>query len=93
MAHFARLDENNIVTEVLVVNNEILINPPEEWRGIAWLNYFDELRGLEPARWVQTSYNSKFRGTFAGIGMVYDEVNDVFVAPEPTEEELLTHVE
>lgn len=81
MAHFARLDEANIVTEVLVINNEILINPEEEWRGVAWLNYFDELRGLEPARWVQTSYSSKFRGTFAGIGMIYNEAEDIFEVP------------
>ena len=91
MAHFARLDEANIVTEVIVVNNEILINPPEEWRGVAWLNYFDKLRGLEPARWVQTSYNSKFRGVFAGIGMTYDEVNDIFVVPVVVEEEVIVN--
>jgi len=82
MAHFARLDENNIVTEVIVISNESLGIPENEQTGLDWLEYFDTLRGLEPARWVQTSYSSKFRGTFAGIGMTYDPVADIFISPE-----------
>lgn len=83
MAHFARLDADGIVTEVLVVDNGILETPDDEQLGIKWLEDFDTLRGLEPAQWVQTSYNGNFRGRYAGIGMTYDTVLDEFIAPDP----------
>jgi len=67
MAHFAKIDQNNTVVEVLVVPNE------EEHRGEEYLN---EL-GLE-GRWIQTSYNANFRGLYAGIGDYYNEALDVF---------------
>lgn len=71
MAHFAEIDENNKVVRVLVVDNS------QEHRGQEFLA--DEL-GLG-GRWIQTSYNSNFRGKYAGIGDTYDEENDLFVAP------------
>jgi hypothetical protein len=71
MAHFAKVDDDNIVTEVVVVANEI------EHRGQEFLSEDLGLGG----RWIQTSYNNNFRGTFAAIGYSYDEANDVFVAP------------
>lgn len=83
MAHFARLDADGIVTEVLVVDNGILETPENEQFGIKWLEDFDTLRGLSHARWVQTSYNANFRGRYAGIGMIYDTVLDEFIAPDP----------
>ena len=67
MAHFAHIDENNIVTEVLVVPDE------QEHRGQEYLN---EL-GLE-GRWIQTSYNDNIRGSYAGIGDYYNESIDMF---------------
>ena len=67
MAHFAKIDENNTVQEVLVVPDE------QEHRGEEYLN---EL-GLE-GRWIQTSYNANFRGLYAGIGDYYNEILDVF---------------
>lgn len=72
MAHFAKI-ENNIVTQVIVVDNQF------EEQGQDWIN--NEL-GLE-GEWVQTSYNSNFRGNYAGFGYVYDRDNDVFYAPQP----------
>jgi hypothetical protein len=83
MAHFARLDENNIVTEVIVVDLTALETPENEQRGLEWLRDFDTLRGLTPARWVQTSYNNNIRGRYAGVGMVYDEALDEFIGVEP----------
>lgn len=81
MAHFAKLDENNIVTEVLVVNNDVLLKADgteSEYKGKVFLN------GLfGSATWVQTSYNGNFRKQYAGIGMIYDETNDVFILPQP----------
>jgi hypothetical protein len=73
MAHYAFLDDNNIVTEVIVgIDETELIEglSPEEWYG--------NFRGQ---RCVRTSYNSNIRGMYAGIGHTYDEANDVFVAP------------
>lgn len=81
MAHFAKLDENNIVTEVLVVNNDVLLKSDgteSEDKGKVFLN------GLfGSATWVQTSYNNNFRKQYTGIGFTYDEANDVFIAPQP----------
>lgn len=75
MAHFAEIDENNIVLRVLVTDNSY----PEE--GYEWL--VDTFSG----RWIKTSYNAKIRGKFAAIGDTYDETLDKFVAPyvEPIE--------
>jgi hypothetical protein len=79
MAHFAQLDSNNVVTQVIVVNNsELLDNGVEsEAKGIA---FCESLLG---GRWLQTSYNASIRKQFAGIGYRYDADADVFVAPQP----------
>lgn len=79
MAHFAQLDANNVVLEVLVVNNDDCIDPntgqESEAVGIAFLQ---ALLGADTV-WKQTSYNGTFRGRYAGIGDTYDPVLDVFV--------------
>ena len=67
MAHFARIDQNNIVQEVLVVPDE------QEHRGEEYLN---EL-GLE-GRWIQTSYNDNIRGMYAKLGAAYNPDLDIF---------------
>lgn len=75
MAHYAFLDENNIVTEVITGKdeNEILDGlTPEEWYG----NY----RGQTC---VRTSYNGNIRYNYAGIGYTYDPIDDAFIAPMP----------
>ncbi len=80
MAHFAELNENNIVTRVIVIhNNEITVDGQElEFKGI------DFCEGLFGHRnWVQTSYNGNMRYNFAGQGYTYDEDNDAFYAPQP----------
>ena len=73
MAHFAEIDENNIVTRVLVVANE------NEDRGQQFLAEELGLGGT----WIQTSYNSNFRKNYAGIGYHYDPTSDWFYAPQP----------
>lgn len=81
MAHFAKLDENNIVIDVVVVHNNELLDADgkeSEAKGIEFLN---SLFGEQ--RWVQTSYNGNFRKNYASIGGTYDAVNDAFVAPKP----------
>jgi hypothetical protein len=81
MAHFAQLDENNIVTQVIVVaNDELLLDGVEnETKGIMFCK---SLLG-DDTRWVQTSYNSTIRKNYAGIGYTYDPVANHFFAPQP----------
>jgi hypothetical protein len=79
MAHFARV-EDNIVRQVIVVNNEVLENksfPESEPIGIAFCK---SLYGAD-TNWLQTSYNSNFRGKYAGNGDTYDPVLDIFTNP------------
>jgi hypothetical protein len=81
MAHFAQLDQNNIVTQVIVVhNNELLDNGTEsESKGI---DFCKSLYG-EDTFWKQTSYNGTFRRNFAAIGSVYNQLRDAFISPKP----------
>jgi hypothetical protein len=73
MAHFAEIDENNIVKRVLVVDNS------QEHRGHEFLSNDLGLGG----RWIQTSYNNNFRKQYAGVGFYYDEIKDIFVCSQP----------
>jgi hypothetical protein len=81
MAHFAKLDENNVVLEVHVVNNNELLdehgNESEE-KGIQFLI---EWSGGH-ANWKQTSYNETFRKTYATPGGYYDPINNAFIPPK-----------
>lgn len=85
MAHFVKLDENNVVIESIVVHNN---DAPDEQSGIDFLHSigFDGI-------WKQTSYNTRmgehilggtpFRYNYAGIGFIYLEDDDVFISPSP----------
>lgn len=73
MAHFAELDENNIVIRVLVTDND----DPAGDEGYSWLNK------TFGGRWVQTSFNATIRKNFAGVGFTYDENLDAFIGPKP----------
>ena len=77
MAHFVRLDENNIVTQVIVVNNNAIDLNNEEESGIAFCE------SLFGGIWKQTSYNGTFRKNYAGVGYSYDLNRDAFIAPKP----------
>ena len=81
MAHFAQLDDNNVVTQVIVVaNEELLLDGVEsEDKGVIFCK---SLFG-EDTKWKQTSYNGNFRKNYAGIGYTYDVANDWFYAPQP----------
>ena len=67
MAHFAKLDSNNIVTEVIVAEQDFINS------GVVGDSFL----------WVQTSYNGNFRKNYAGIGMTYDKTRDAFIPPQP----------
>jgi hypothetical protein len=73
MAHFAQINENSIVTQVLVIPDY------EEQRGNDYLSKDLKLGGT----WIQCSYNNSIRKQFPGIGFTYDPVNDIFIAPKP----------
>lgn len=89
MAHFAQLDENNFVTQVIVIhNNELLDNGVEsEEKGI---QFCKSLYG-EDTNWKQTSYNGTFRKNFAGVGFKYDSRRDAFLETRPYETWILNN--
>lgn len=75
MAHYALLDEKDIVVQVIVGKNESELidgKTPEEW--------YAEFTGL---KCVRTSFNGKIRYNYAGIGYSYDSIDDAFIAPMP----------
>jgi hypothetical protein len=67
MSHFAQIDQNNVVTQVIVIDQAEI----------------DSGRWGDPASWVQTSYNGSIRTRFAGIGFTYDRARDAFIPPKP----------
>jgi hypothetical protein len=73
MSNFAEIDENKKVIRVLVGDN----NDPVGDEGYSW--FTENLGGT----WIQTSYNSKIRYNYAGIGYTYDPIDDAFIAPMP----------
>ena len=81
MAHFAKLDENNVVTQVIVVDNKDITDPhtgqEDEILGIAFC------KKLLGGNWKQTSYNGNMRTRYAGIGYSYNATHDAFIAPQP----------
>jgi len=82
MAHFAKIDENNIVTQVIVVSNDDIkdVNGVEvEEIGVAFCK---KLLGAD-TNWKQTSYNNNFRVRYAGISYTYNEELDAFIPPSP----------
>lgn len=80
MAHFAELDANNVVLQVLVVRNEdILDENGVESEAIGVQRCKDLFGGVD---WKQTSYNGNFRKRYAGIGDVYNKELDAFIAPK-----------
>ena len=75
MAHYAFLDEDNLVTEVIVG-----IDETELIEGLDTETWYGNFRGQVCKR---TSYNSNVRGTFAGIGYSYNDDEDIFITPQP----------
>jgi hypothetical protein len=75
MAHYAFLNNNNIVTEVIVG-----IDETQSIEGLDTETWYGNFRGQTCKR---TSYNNNIRYNYAGINYKYDEVNDAFIAPKP----------
>jgi hypothetical protein len=82
MAHFAQVDENWIVKQVIVVNNLVLLN--EQGIECDWLGeqFCQSLYGAH-TKWIQTSYNGNKYKNFAGIGYTFDPYRNAFIPPKP----------
>jgi hypothetical protein len=79
MAHFAQL-ENNVVTQVIVVANQDILDEQGQESEQKGIDFCSNLLG---GTWKQTSYNGKIRKNYAGVGYTYDEGRDAFIAPKP----------
>ena len=82
MAHFAQIDSDNIVTQVIVVGNEDCLDSAGNESEAVGIAFCQDLLGAD-TNWVQTSYNANIRFWYAGIGMKYDSNNDVFYPQSP----------
>ena len=82
MAHFAKLDENNIVTHVSVVDNWNCVDGDGNESEAVGVAYLKSIHG-EDTNWKQTSYNGNIRKNYAGIGHTFDADRDAFIAPKP----------
>ena len=80
MAHFAELDENNVVKRVIVVANKDTADADGNEKESIGVAFCQKLLG---GNWVQTSYNGSIRKNYAGIGYTYDTALDAFVPPKP----------
>ena len=80
MAHFARIDGNNIVTQVIVVDNKDTADATGEEKEHIGAAFCERLFG---GTWKQTSYNATFRKNYAGIGYTFDAGRDAFIPPKP----------
>ena len=80
MAHFAQLDENNVVLQVIVVNNSDCLDGNDNESEAVGVAFCQSLLG---GNWKQTSYNGTMRKNYAGIGFIYDSTRDAFIPPKP----------
>ena len=92
MANFALL-KNNIVIAVIVIDNEVITNNgiEDEKLGVDFIDSLNIKIIYDYDSIKQTSYNSNFRNTYAGIGFTYDSVNNVFISPKPYEDWVLVN--
>ena len=82
MAHFAQIDDDSIVTNVIVVGNSDTADSDGNEVEAIGIAFCKSLLGSD-TNWVQTSYNNNIRHRYAGIGMKYDSTNDVFYSLSP----------
>lgn len=93
MAHFAKISENNIVLNVLTLNDKDMLDENENSSELVGQQYLQKHNNWPAHLWIQTSYNTlnnqhklngtPFRGNYAGIGDIWDSVNNIFIIPKP----------
>jgi hypothetical protein len=81
MAHFAKINTNNIVEKIIAIDNNDCCGKTFPDSEICGQNFIQSL-GLD-GTWKQTSYNNSFRKKYAGIGFSYDQNKDIFISPKP----------
>ncbi len=81
MAHFAQIDENNVVTQVVVISNDDIRDENGNEVESIGIAFCQNLFG--GGTWVQTSYNGTIRKRYAGVGYTYDANYDAFIGPKP----------
>lgn len=86
MAHFAEIDNNNVVLRVIVVDNKDTSTPDGTEIESIGVDFCQRLFG---GNWKQTSYNGNIRKNYAGIGYTYDSVRDAFIPPKSFESWIL----
>tara|TARA_B110000483_G_C17826463_1_gene401045 strand:- start:60 stop:428 length:369 start_codon:yes stop_codon:yes gene_type:complete len=82
MAHFAKINDNNIVEQVIVVNNDAILDENNIESEQIGIDFCKSLLGKN-TNWIQTSYNGSFRKNYAGVGHIYNAKGDGFYAPQP----------
>lgn len=82
MAHYAQIDDNNIVLQVVVIDTNETTDDNNVERETLGIARCKEIFG-EDTNWVQTSYNANIRYNFAGVGFTYDSTRDAFIEPQP----------
>lgn len=80
MAHFAEINEQNIVLRIIVVNNDVITDAQGNESEEIGISFCQNLFG---GYWKKTSYNSKIRGKYAAIGDTYNSQEDLFISPQP----------
>jgi hypothetical protein len=93
MAHFAKISEDNIVLQVLTLNDKDMLDKDGNLSELVGQQYLQKHNNWPAHLWIQTSYNTNnnihalngtaFRGNYAGIGKIWDPVNNIFYAPKP----------
>lgn len=90
MAHYARVNSENIVTHVTPIPNQIITDEngvEHEYRGLSHL--YTTIPDSANDRWIQTSYNNNFRVRYAGLGFIWNEQLNAFIPPKPYESWIL----
>lgn len=95
MAHFAKIDSDNKVVDIIVVENDVILDADGNESEQVGLDFIASL-GLE-GRWLQCSYSASIRGYYPGVGWSYDEIDEVFVAPDapqdgPTDDSVVVNL-
>ena len=93
MAHFAKISENNIVLNVLTLDDKDMLDENGNSSELVGQQYLQKHNNWPAHLWIQTSYNTlnnqhklngtPFRGNYAGIGYIWDSVNNIFITPKP----------
>ncbi len=80
MAHFAKINSENLVTEVIVINNDVILDSNGEEQESLGVDFCKQIYG--DGTYKQTSYNSKIRKNMATVGSTYDTSRDAFIRPK-----------